>query len=99
MLKCDLSSFRRTANQGLTRTRSSRRRRVRGLAWAADFAVQALESRVLLSGLTPAQVRDAYGLNGVTFGGTPADGLGQTVAIVIPYNDDIAQLDADTLWR
>jgi hypothetical protein len=75
--------------------RSGHNHKNRRVGTAVDFAVQALERRVLLSGLTPAQVRDAYGINSVSFNGTPADGRGQTVAIVIPYNYDTAFLDAN----
>ncbi len=51
--------------------------------------VEALDGRCLLAatGLTPAQVTAAYGLDGLTFGGKPADGSGQTIAIVDAYND------------
>jgi hypothetical protein len=52
------------------------------------------------TGLTPSQVRQAYGLNQVTFqGGTIAgDGTGQTIAIVVAYDDqnvgsDLKQFD------
>src|SRR5262249_19288549 len=43
------------------------------------------------TGLTPAQIRGAYGLdiNGksITFGGVKADGTGQTIAIVDAYDN------------
>src|SRR5438874_2706009 len=35
-----------------------------------------------ISGYTPAQIRAAYGFNSVSFGSTPADGRGQTIAII-----------------
>ncbi len=37
------------------------------------------------TGFTPAQIRQAYGLDRVDFGGTPADGRGTTIAIVTAY--------------
>ena len=43
-----------------------------------------------VQGYTPAQIRTAYGFDGVTFGSgsaAPADGTGQTIAIVDAYND------------
>lgn len=51
------------------------------------------------SGYTPAQIRTAYGFNGVSFGSTTADGRGQTIAIIDAYNDpnissDLATFDS-----
>ena len=50
-------------------------------------------------GLTPAEIRAAYGFNNVSFGSTAANGAGQTIAIVDAYNDpdiasDLATFDA-----
>ncbi len=52
-----------------------------------------------ISGYTPAQIRAAYGFNSVSFGTTPADGRGQTIAIIDAYNDpnissDLAAFDS-----
>jgi subtilase family serine protease len=52
-----------------------------------------------ISGYTPAQIRAAYGFSNVTFGSTPADGRGQTIAIIDAYNDpniasDLAAFDS-----
>jgi hypothetical protein len=53
-------------------------------------------------GLTPNQIRGAYGLgsytsgvlsNGITFGAVPGDGRGQTIAIVDAYDDPTALSD------
>jgi subtilase family serine protease len=49
-------------------------------------------------GLTPAQVRAAYGFSAVSFGGIVGNGAGQTIAIVDAYNDpsitsDLAKFD------
>jgi subtilase family serine protease len=38
-------------------------------------------------GLTPQQIRDAYGFSNVSFGNIVGDGSGQTIAIVDAYND------------
>lgn len=51
------------------------------------------------AGYTPAQIRTAYGFNDVSFGSTPADGRGQTIAIIDAYNDpniksDLAAFDS-----
>ena len=51
------------------------------------------------AGITPAQMRQAYGMNSITFGGITGDGSGQTIAIVDAYNDpnalsDLAAFDA-----
>ncbi|MDB5307817.1 MAG: hypothetical protein JWO38_2019 [Gemmataceae bacterium] len=46
------------------------------------------------TGITPAQVRHAYGFDQVSFpGGTPADGRGTTIAIVDAYDDPTVQAD------
>src|SRR5262249_38777013 len=39
------------------------------------------------TGLSPAQVRAAYGFNSVSFNGIVGTGAGQTIAIVDAYND------------
>ena len=43
--------------------------------------------------LTPSQVRQAYGFNGVSFGGVAGDGTGQTIAIVDAFDDPNIQAD------
>jgi subtilase family serine protease len=62
-----------------------RRRRSSGIR----PVVEGLDDRCLLSGpgLSPARVASAYGLAGLTYGGTAANGAGQTIAIVDAYND------------
>jgi len=52
-----------------------------------------------VSGLSPAQVKSAYGFNGITFGTVPGDGAGTTIAIVDAYNNpnivsDLATFDS-----
>src|SRR5262249_53447925 len=37
------------------------------------------------TGLSPSQVRTAYGVNQITFGTTKGDGTGQPIAIIDPY--------------
>ncbi|MDB5334080.1 MAG: hypothetical protein JWP03_5231 [Phycisphaerales bacterium] len=39
------------------------------------------------SGLTPAQVRGAYGVSGISFNGITGDGTGETIAIIDAYDD------------
>ncbi len=46
-------------------------------------------------GFTPDQVRTAYGINNISFGGTTGDGTGQTIAIVDAYNDPNALAELD----
>ncbi len=48
------------------------------------------------SGLTPAQIRTAYGINNITVAGITGDGTNQTIAIVDPFNDPYINLDLDT---
>src|SRR5437764_11413752 len=62
--------------------------------------VEQLEVRAVPAvAFTPAQVVHAYGFDKVTFssGGVavPADGAGQTIAIVDAYDDPTAQADLD----
>jgi subtilase family serine protease len=63
-------------------------------------AVLALDERCLLSGLTPAQVVHAYGLDAITFSGSgqtvKGDGSGQTIAIVDAFHDPFLTSDLHT---
>jgi subtilase family serine protease len=56
---------------------------------------EGLDPRCLLSGsgLTPAQIETAYGLAGMSFGGQPANGAGETIAIVDGFNDPNIQTE------
>ena len=63
--------------------------------------LELLEGRCLLSGVTPAQLQTAYGLNAITFmnGRIKGTGLGQTIAIVDAYHapnivSDLTAFDA-----
>ena len=56
--------------------------------------------RATPSGLSPGQVRQAYGVNQISFGNgsVAGDGSGQTIAIVVAYDDpnissDLKQFD------
>lgn len=65
----------------------------------APWQVEALEGRLLLSALTPAQVSHAYGVDQVIFGSVKGDGTGQTIAIIDAYdapniNSDLAAFNA-----
>jgi subtilase family serine protease len=44
-------------------------------------------------GLTPAQVRHAYGFDRISFGGVAGNGSGQTIAIVTAYDDPTIATD------
>jgi subtilase family serine protease len=78
---------------GLTEQRPSARRvrRPHTLSRRAQLHLEELEARNLLSVFTPAQIRHAYGFDQISFssGGqtVPADGRGQTIAIVDAYDD------------
>ena len=74
-------------------------------AWLGSTASTALRDAALPmaapgpTGFTPAQIRHAYGLDAISFGGTPADGRGTTIAIVTAYDSpniaaDLATFDA-----
>ena len=61
-----------------------------------------LDPRCLLSGLTPAQITAAYGLNSITFqtasGAVQGNGAGETIALIEAYHDpyiasDLASYD------
>src|SRR5438128_479824 len=50
------------------------------------------------TGYTPAQIRQAYGFNQISFNGVTGDGTGETIAIVDAYDDptiasDLHQFD------
>src|SRR5581483_11239099 len=61
----------------------------------ARLRVEELEARNLLTLLSPVMVRHLYGFDQATFGGglVPADGAGQTIAIVDAY--DHPNIDRD----
>jgi len=74
-------------------------------AWLGSAASTALQGAALPmaapgpTGFTPAQIRQAYGLDAFSFGGTPADGRGTTIALVTAYDNpniaaDLATFDA-----
>ncbi|HZL35042.1 MAG TPA: dockerin type I domain-containing protein [Tepidisphaeraceae bacterium] len=50
-------------------------------------------------GLTPAQVRGAYGVDSINFSGIVGDGTGQTIAIVDAYDDPTALADLNAFSR
>ena len=71
------------------------RNRRRGLCLRPQ--IDLLDERCLLSGLTPAQLTAAYGLNAITFGKTVnGDGSGETIALIEAYNDPTITSDLNT---
>jgi len=62
--------------------------------------IDPLDDRCLLSGLTPAQVTAAYGLNAITFttssGTVKGTGSGETIALIEAYNDPTITSDLHT---
>src|SRR5262245_53809598 len=70
-------------------------RRQRRAGWSIDD----LESRLLLTTFTPAQISQTYGVNLIQFGSVKGDGTGQTIAIVDAYDapniqSDLAKFDS-----
>ena len=71
-------------------------------AWLGSAASTALRGAALPmaapgpTGFTPAQIRQAYGLDQISFGGTPADGRGTTIAIVTAYDSPNIAADLAT---
>ena len=61
-------------------------------AYVLDSPVQAsYTGSASPGGYSPSQIRTAYGINQITFGGVTGNGAGQTIAIVDAYDDpDIA---------
>jgi subtilase family serine protease len=51
------------------------------------------------TGLTPAQMRHAYGVDSINFNGIIGDGAGQTIAIVDAYDDPTAASDLSAFDR
>ncbi len=78
--------------------RSSRRGAARRAAWrrSTPLQLELLETRLTPSSYNVAQIRAAYGINSIpNFGTTPADGTGQTIAVVDAYNDPYIFSDLD----
>ena len=71
-------------------------------AWLGSAVSTALRGAALPmaspgpTGFTPAQIRHAYGLDQISFGGTPADGRGTTIAIVTAYDSPNIAADLAT---
>ena len=63
---------------------------------AKGFQASNLATGALPGGYTPSQIRTAYGINGITFGGIAGDGKGQTIAIIDATNDPNIAKDLDT---
>jgi subtilase family serine protease len=64
-----------------------------------NLDIVSLATSTTPTGLTPAQVKAAYGFSSVKFGSVVGNGAGQTIAIVDAYNDpniksDLAKFDA-----
>lgn len=59
---------------------------------------EVLDGRCLLSGLTPAQITHAYGLDALTFanGTVKADGAGETIALIEAFHDPYLASDLKT---
>ncbi len=59
-----------------------------------------LDQRCLLSGLTPAQITAAYGLDSITFqtasGPVKGNGAGETIALIEAYHDPYIASDLAT---
>jgi subtilase family serine protease len=76
--------------------RSTMRRRTRAIRLYVDH----LDSRLLLSGLTPAQISQAYGLDSIAFstpgGPVKGDGSGQTIALIEAYHSPSIVSDLKT---
>ncbi len=71
--------------------RSNKRRKGRKPC-PATSVLEVLEDRMMLSGFSPAQIRDYYGINSIpafqsSSARVLADGTGQTIAIIDPGND------------
>ena len=77
----------------------SNRRRNRPVRTVLDQ----LDDRCMLSGLTPAQVAEAYGLNSISFqagsGTVPGNGAGETIALIEAYHDPTLPSDLATFDR
>jgi hypothetical protein len=57
------------------------------------------QSYIAPVGFTPQQIRMAYGINSISLGSLVGDGAGQTIAIVVPYNNPkfVSTTDANYL--
>ena len=70
------------------------RNRRRGLRLRPQ--IDLLDERCLLSGLTPAQLTAAYGVNAITFGKVNGTGSGETIALIEMYHDPNLSSDLAT---
>src|SRR5580658_4709605 len=52
-----------------------------------DLGSVPLVSTDLSAPFNPSQIREAYGVDQISFNGTAGDGSGQTIAIIDAYND------------
>jgi hypothetical protein len=89
-------------NRWLARRRAVRPSRVS--QQRCPLRAEELEPRNLLSGLTPVQVRHAYGVDQLAFTNSSnqavaADGSGQTIAVITAYDDSHIGSDLDTFDR
>jgi hypothetical protein len=55
--------------------------------FGAPTGVLPLSGSAKPGGILPSQMREAYGINNITFGSVVGDGTGQTIAIVDAYDD------------
>ncbi len=53
----------------------------------------------VISPYTPSQIRHAYGIDGINFGGVAGNGSGQTIAIIDAYYDPFVLSDLQTFDR
>jgi subtilase family serine protease len=62
------------------------RRRTDAPVKTGRVCAEAMEPRVLFAYYVPAQIRQFYGVNSISFNGVTGDGAGQTIAIVDAYD-------------
>jgi len=86
-----------TGGWGVFGFKSIDRRRQKSSATVCRAACEALESRLLFDvtpgGLTPQQMRHAYGADQISFGGISGNGSGQTIAIIVTGTHPTAYSD------
>jgi len=83
LVRQSIGHFNRLPPKRQASVKRSRRATIRRLA-------EPLEDRLLLSALSPADVRKAYGIDQIKFGaaGVAGNGAGQTIAVVVIGQDD-----------
>src|SRR5258706_14007698 len=91
------SAARASSSRAAGRTAASPSRTTTGIAPGAGQASPAISKSPI--GLTPSQMRKAYGMDQILFGNVQGTGAGQTIAIIDAYDSPTAYYDLQQFDR